>query len=74
MVNIKRMIARLLAPRRVDFSDNFETAFIQAAKETSCFDKSIRSIAQTWLVVCPYIYFSELFLERELEWSISPGF
>lgn len=62
---IRRFIGRLLFPRKSQFTDNLQAAFLESVKETSQFDASIRDLSQTWLAVCPHTYFSELFLETE---------
>jgi len=66
---IKRFIGKLLYPRTFKFTNNLKDAFLEAAKETLKFDASVRDLAQTWLAVCPYTYFSELFLESET-WNV----
>ena len=66
---IRRFIGRLLFPRKSQFTDNLQEAFLGAVKETSQFDASVRDLSQTWLAVCPHTYFSELFLESE-NWNI----
>lgn len=66
---IRRFIGRLLFPRKSQFTDNLQDAFLEAVKETSQFDASVRDLSQTWLAVCPHTYFSELFLESE-NWNV----
>jgi len=66
---IKNIIARLLFPRTFKFTNNLKDAFLESVKEISQFDTSVRDLSQTWLAVCPYTYFSELFLETE-NWNV----
>ena len=68
MGNIRRFITRILSPRKANFLENFEAAFIESIRVTSGFDTSVRNIAQTWLAVCPNTYFAELFIER-VNWN-----
>ena len=62
---LKRFIGKLLYPRTFKFTNNLKDAFIEAVKQTSHFDASVRDLSQTWLAVCPHTFFSELFLESE---------
>ncbi len=66
---LKRFIGKLLYPRTLKFTNNLKDAFIEAVKETSQFDASVKDLSQTWLAVCPHTYFSELFLESE-NWNV----
>ena len=66
---IRRFIGRLVSPRKSQFTDNLQDAFLEAVKETLQFDASVRDLAQTWLAVCPHTYFSEVFLESE-NWNV----
>jgi hypothetical protein len=66
---LKRFIGKLLYPRTFKFTNNLKDAFLEAVKETSQFDASVRDLSQTWLAVCPHTYFSELFLESE-NWNV----
>jgi len=60
-----KFIGKLMFPRAYKFNNDLKDAFLEAVKETSQFDDSVRDLAQTWLAVCPYTYFSELFLKTE---------
>jgi len=62
---IKRLIGRLLFPGRVRFIDNLSSTLVQSVQEIENFDIGVKSLCITWLGVCPYTYFSELFLETE---------
>lgn len=62
---LKKLIYKLLFPRTFNFTNELKDAFFEAVKETLQFDESVKDLAQTWLVVCPHTYFSELFLETE---------
>jgi hypothetical protein len=66
---LKRFIGKLLYPRTFKFTNNLKDSFIEAVKQTSQFDASVRDLSQTWLAVCPHTYFSELFLESE-NWNV----
>jgi hypothetical protein len=66
---LKRLIDKLIYPRTFKFTNNLKDAFIEAVKQTSQFDASVRDLSQTWLAVCPHTYFSELFLETE-NWNV----
>jgi len=66
---IKNIIGKLLFPRAFKFKNDLKDAFLEAVKETSKFDEAVRELAQTWLAVCPYTYFSELFLKAE-NWNV----
>ena len=66
---LKKFIGKLLFPRTFKFKNDSKDAFLEAVKETSQFDESVRELAQTWLAVCPYTYFSELFLKAE-NWNV----
>jgi len=66
---LKRFIGKLLYPRTFKFTNNLKDAFIEAVKQTSQFDASVRDLSQTWLAVCPHTYFLELFLESE-NWNV----
>jgi len=61
----KKFIGKLLFPRTYKFTNDLKNAFLEAVKETSKFDASVRDLLQTWLAVCPNTYFSELFFETE---------
>lgn len=62
---IKRFIGRLLFPGRVRFVGNLSNALVRSVKGIDRFDADVKSLCTTWLAVCPYTYFSELFLEGE---------
>jgi hypothetical protein len=66
---LKRFIGKLLYPRTFKFTNDLKDAFIEAVKQTSQFDASVRDLSQTWLAVCPHTYFLELFLESE-NWNV----
>jgi len=65
MNELGKFIGKFMFPRAFEFNNDLKDAFIEAIKETSQFDSSIRDLSQTWLAVCPYTYFSELFLKTE---------
>lgn len=68
MNGLGKFVAKLMFPRAFKFNNDFKNAFLEAVKQTSQFDDSVRDLAQTWLAVCPYTYFSELFLKTE-KWN-----
>lgn len=65
----KRYVGKILFPRAIKFSDYLNNAFLESVKETLKFDASVRNLAETWLAVCPYTYFTELFLEKK-NWNV----
>jgi hypothetical protein len=66
---IRKFIGRLRFPQKTQFTDNLQDVFLESVKETSHFDVSVKSLAQTWIAVCPHTYFSELFLKTE-NWNV----
>lgn len=55
--------------RTFKFKKEFDNIFTQTLKEISEFDFSYSDLAQVWLGVCPYIYFSDLFLNNK-KWNV----
>lgn len=66
---IRRFIGRLLFPRKSKFTNNLQDSYLEAVGETLQFDTSIKDLSAGWIAVCPYTYFSELFLFGNEKWT-----